>query len=125
MKNESYAAAKAALSLPVNDGCLGQDVFVDAVRFGFSGSDWKHFTDCADCRIRRQRTNRVLFGSPRCSLVCPKCGSANICGLMSSFFVALMEDGVTPSGEWNDWSSESEMTENRICCDCDYEFEME
>lgn len=44
---------------------------------------------------------------------------------MSSFYVALMDDGVTAAGDWNDWSSESEMTSKRICYECDHEFEFD
>lgn len=66
-----------------------------------------------------------LSAASDCSPVCPQCGSDNLGGLMSSFYVALMDDGVTAAGDWNDWSSESEMTSKRICYECDHEFEFD
>lgn len=53
---------------------------------------------------------------------CPLCGSHHIGGLMQSFFVPLNADG-DPEGDWNDWSSESELGEWRICYECNYEWE--
>ena len=40
---------------------------------------------------------------------------------MSAFWAPLLEDG-TPDGSWEDWSSESELREERICYDCGREF---
>lgn len=55
--------------------------------------------------------------------VCPYCASSNLGGLMESFWVPLNGDG-EPDGEWNDWSSETELGEKRMCYDCEQEFEI-
>lgn len=52
---------------------------------------------------------------------CPNCSSTNIAGLMESFWVPLNGDG-EPDGDWNDWSSETELSEKRMCYDCGEEF---
>lgn len=52
---------------------------------------------------------------------CPKCGSKHIGGLMQGFFVALGENG-SPVGDWNDWSSETELGTERLCYDCDHQW---
>lgn len=70
------------------------------------------------------RMKPSIIGHSESFPACPSCGSHNLGGLMSSFFVALESDGVTPRGEWNDWSSESEMTEYRVCYDCGCEFDI-
>ena len=52
---------------------------------------------------------------------CPACGSETIGGMMSSFFVALRSG--EPIGDWNDWSSESELGPARIFYNCNHEWE--
>ena len=54
---------------------------------------------------------------------CPKCGSSHIGGLMMAFWVPLRADG-SPAGDWDDWSSESEVGESRMCYDCDHTWEL-
>jgi ribosomal protein L37AE/L43A len=52
---------------------------------------------------------------------CPECGSTNVSGLMQSFWVCLGKDEY-PLGEWNDWSTETELGEERMCRDCEHEW---
>lgn len=57
-------------------------------------------------------------------LSCPMCGLSPVGGLMSAFWVPLMADGMTPDGDWNEWSSETELSNKRMCYYCDHEFEI-
>ncbi len=52
---------------------------------------------------------------------CPKCGCVKLLGLMGSFWVELNLDG-EPVKPWQDFSSETEVTENRMCTECDHEW---
>ena len=54
-------------------------------------------------------------------LICPKCGSTKIAGLMQSFWVELDSDE-TMKGNWNDYEGCSELGEERLCSDCGNEF---
>lgn len=52
---------------------------------------------------------------------CPKCGSNDIAGLIPSFWVPLCEDGM-PEGQWRDWESNTQLSEQRQCSSCFYEW---
>lgn len=52
---------------------------------------------------------------------CPQCGGCNVSGLMASFWVPLGADG-EPDGQWNDWSDYTELSERRMCRDCNEEW---
>ena len=49
---------------------------------------------------------------------CPKCGSTNLAGLMNSFWVELEEDGLTPTRQFSEHESSTEVGERRMCSDC-------
>jgi hypothetical protein len=51
---------------------------------------------------------------------CPLCGSTQLGGLMSSFFVAIDADG-SPLGQWQDWESETELGAERCCYSCGWD----
>ena len=55
-------------------------------------------------------------------LKCPKCGSADLSGLMASFYVKLDGAG-SPVGSWEDWESDTELTGRRLCDSCGCEFD--
>lgn len=54
-------------------------------------------------------------------LVCPKCGSTKICGLMAAFWVRVTADGGL-IGQFSDYSSDTEIGPERMCTECEHEF---
>lgn len=56
---------------------------------------------------------------------CPKCGSDDLRGLVESFWIDLDEKGdpVIRNGSVADWQSESYLSERRLCCNCEHEFD--
>ncbi len=48
---------------------------------------------------------------------CPQCGSAEVSGEMASFYVPLTDEG-DMDGEWLDYESCTELTDNRSCQKC-------
>ena len=61
-------------------------------------------------------------GSKGQNMKCPRCGSSQIGGLMQAFFVPLDTEG-DMEGSWGDYSSETEIGIERICYDCEKEFQ--
>jgi len=53
---------------------------------------------------------------------CPQCGSANIAGLVASFF-ALLDDSGQLLDDWRSLESETELTPQRNCADCGHDWE--
>jgi hypothetical protein len=56
--------------------------------------------------------------------VCPQCGSRNTSGLVQSFWAAVTEEGDMVE-EWSNLSSETQVGPERLCRDCDHEFEVD
>lgn len=55
---------------------------------------------------------------------CPKCQSPNVSGLVAAFWTPLDEDGEANLSQLN-VASESEVGPERLCQDCEHEFEAE
>ena len=53
---------------------------------------------------------------------CPSCGSKKIAGLMAAFWVTLDGDGAM-AGQWNDYESCTEIGPERMCQECQCEFD--
>ena len=45
-------------------------------------------------------------------------------GLMEAFWVPIDKEGEM-LGQWSDYSSETEVSEKRLCYDCHHEFEID
>lgn len=50
--------------------------------------------------------------------VCPDCGKPEVSGLMASFWVPVRDSAI--DGDWSDYSSNTELTSERMCRNCNF-----
>lgn len=66
-----------------------------------------------------------MSDEPKFDHPCPKCGSTEILGLVASFWVRMSSDN-EPESDWDkSVRSETDITEQRMCQQCDHEFAIE
>jgi len=56
---------------------------------------------------------------------CPKCGSESIMRRYASFWTAVDKNGDDKASNFDDHSSDTELTDDAMCSDCGHEFEWE